>query len=267
MYSRAVGMAEEASLSVQVCFCRVFTFRITVQSPQSCQARPAMEPNLILDLNNYGLMYLRRSVSYNLQVGFDPAVDSSQSSMGTKDPPSPLRNNIVISRVWRLCAIRRPCIRLNKIRRPNASGSTLKDTEASLRRLCSGGTLTMVRSQLAYRSAFTHPAGIAGELRLLFAHGDMYDAYMDVFFAENHFPSVSWLHDLDKGRYGPASHVLLGESGKASSLETKHVSTPSQLNQESDVVKRRNDSSCSASANWLIWHNYMKARPLRMNMF
>ena len=53
----------------------------------------------------------------------------------------------------------------------------------------------------------------------------MYDAYIDVFFAENHFPSVSWLQDLGKGRYGSASHVLLSESGKASNLETKHVST------------------------------------------
>ena len=184
-----------------------------------------------------------------------------------KGPPSRLRNSIVISRVWRLCVIRRPCIRLNRIPRPNASDSTLKDTEASLRRLCSGGTLTMVRSQLGPRSALTHRAGIAGELRLLFSHGDMYNTYMDIFFAENHFPSVSWLHDLGKGRYGPASHVLLGESGKASSLETKHVSTPSQLNQESNVMKRRNDSSCSASANWLIWHNCTRARPLQMNMF
>ena len=62
-----------------------------------------------------------------------------------------------------------------------------------------------------------------GELRLLFAHDDIYSGYMDMFFAENPCPSISWIHDLGKGRHGPASQALLSEAEKDTDLDTKHV--------------------------------------------
>ena len=47
--------------------------------------------------------------------------------------------------------------------------------------------------------------------------------YMDKFFAEHHYPSVSWLHDLERGRYGLAASSLLSEADHASELSSKHV--------------------------------------------
>lgn len=62
-----------------------------------------------------------------------------------------------------------------------------------------------------------------GELRIMFAQEDRYGDYMDRFFAKNHHPSISWIHDLGTGKHGAASETLLAESQDASDLEIKHV--------------------------------------------
>lgn len=49
--------------------------------------------------------------------------------------------------------------------------------------------------------------------------------YLDKFFARRPNPSISWIHDFGKRRYGPASESLLLEAETASELETKHVGT------------------------------------------
>lgn len=60
----------------------------------------------------------------------------------------------------------------------------------------------------------------------MFAQEDLYGGYMDKFFAEHHYPSISWLHDLGTGKHGAASETLLAESQDASDLQTKHVCAP-----------------------------------------
>jgi len=56
----------------------------------------------------------------------------------------------------------------------------------------------------------------------MFAQEDIYRGYMDKFFAEYPHPSISWIHDLGRGRHGAASHTLLAESKRANNLQTKH---------------------------------------------
>ncbi|KAI0797979.1 hypothetical protein C8Q75DRAFT_801881 [Abortiporus biennis] len=60
-----------------------------------------------------------------------------------------------------------------------------------------------------------------GEVRAMFAqeHGD----YLDKFFSQNRYPSVSWINDLGKGRYFAASASLLSEADRAPELTTKHL--------------------------------------------
>ena len=62
-----------------------------------------------------------------------------------------------------------------------------------------------------------------GELRIMFAQEDRYVNFMDRFFAKNHHPSISWIHDLGTGKHGAVSETLLAESQDASDLEIKHV--------------------------------------------
>lgn len=80
----------------------------------------------------------------------------------------------------------------------------------------------------------------------MFAQEDTFADYMDAFFAENPNPSVAWIHDLGRGRYGAVSHLLLNESQKASELETKHVQS---LSISYTPALTNFSSSCSASAN------------------
>ncbi len=61
-----------------------------------------------------------------------------------------------------------------------------------------------------------------GELRVMFSYDDE-KGYIDRFFAEKPNPSVSWLHDIGKQRFGDASNVLLHEARGAVNLESKHV--------------------------------------------
>ncbi|KAG5635761.1 hypothetical protein H0H81_010181 [Sphagnurus paluster] len=62
-----------------------------------------------------------------------------------------------------------------------------------------------------------------GELRVMFAHDNSHSAYMDNFFTENHYPSISWINDLGKARYGAAAESLHGESEHASNLQAKQL--------------------------------------------
>lgn len=67
----------------------------------------------------------------------------------------------------------------------------------------------------------------AGEVRTLFAqeeHQPIFGAYLDKFFATHQHPSMSWLHDVGKGRYGIAANSLLEEAESAGELSAKHVS-------------------------------------------
>lgn len=50
--------------------------------------------------------------------------------------------------------------------------------------------------------------------------------YLDKFFAEHPYPGVSWIHDLDRGRYRAAADSLLQEADHAAELPAKHVSLP-----------------------------------------
>ncbi|KAH9946079.1 uncharacterized protein BXZ73DRAFT_86275 [Epithele typhae] len=59
-----------------------------------------------------------------------------------------------------------------------------------------------------------------GELRALFAQEHI--EYMDLFFAEHSYPTISWIHDLGCGHYGAASKALQSEAEHASELVSKH---------------------------------------------
>ncbi|KAH9934994.1 uncharacterized protein B0H18DRAFT_1082732 [Fomitopsis serialis] len=82
-----------------------------------------------------------------------------------------------------------------------------------------------------------------GELRTLFAQE--HDQYLDEFFAEHPQPDISWINDLGRARYGPASDALLHVAGHASELEVKHLvlsigklSQLAQLHEENGVVNQ-----------------------------
>lgn len=64
-----------------------------------------------------------------------------------------------------------------------------------------------------------------GEVRTLFAqeHHSSFSAYLDKFFATHQHPSVSWIHDVGKGRFGIAADALLEEADSAGELSAKHV--------------------------------------------
>src|ERR1700722_10623252 len=106
------------------------------------------------------------------------------------------------------------------------SNTTSISSRRSLPQPCIGGILSRV-------GVFSYPSPIlsvqmtmlacTGELRLMFAQEDIYNGYMDIFFAENSYPSVSWIHDLGKGRYGHASQTLFEEAQNSPSLQAKHV--------------------------------------------
>ncbi|KII88453.1 hypothetical protein PLICRDRAFT_110437 [Plicaturopsis crispa FD-325 SS-3] len=62
-----------------------------------------------------------------------------------------------------------------------------------------------------------------GELRTMFAQEDAYGEYMDKFFDQHPHPSISWIHDLGKGRHGAASETLLIQAQGAKDLASKHL--------------------------------------------
>ncbi|KAG6907355.1 hypothetical protein DXG01_009239 [Tephrocybe rancida] len=64
---------------------------------------------------------------------------------------------------------------------------------------------------------------VVGELRVMFAHDDSHNPYIDSYFAENPNDSISWINDLGKGRYTSASTTLLKEAGQAKNLDAKHL--------------------------------------------
>lgn len=57
----------------------------------------------------------------------------------------------------------------------------------------------------------------------MFAQESTYGEYMDKFFAEHHHPTISWIHDLGRGRHGAASETLLAVSQDTNDLQIKHV--------------------------------------------
>lgn len=57
----------------------------------------------------------------------------------------------------------------------------------------------------------------------MFAQDGAYSEYVDKFFADNSHPNISWINDIGKHRYGAAADALLGETRRATDLETKHV--------------------------------------------
>ena len=63
---------------------------------------------------------------------------------------------------------------------------------------------------------------VLGELRTLYALDQ--PAHLDKFFAEHEYPSVSWIYDIERGRYALAANSLLSEAQHASELSSKHVS-------------------------------------------
>lgn len=67
------------------------------------------------------------------------------------------------------------------------------------------------------------------ELRCLYAQGEIYGDFVDAFFAKNPHPGMSWVHEIEKERWGVASHTLLGQSERTFDLETRHVSFISLL--------------------------------------
>lgn len=64
-----------------------------------------------------------------------------------------------------------------------------------------------------------------GEVRTLFAqeHDQAFNGYLDKFFASHKYPSVSWIHDVGKGRYDVAGNALLLEADGAGELCAKHL--------------------------------------------
>ena len=61
------------------------------------------------------------------------------------------------------------------------------------------------------------------ELRCLFAQSDEYSGYIDKYFAKNPNPSISWIHELGKSRWGAASSTLLVQASVTADLPTRHV--------------------------------------------
>ncbi|TCD68905.1 hypothetical protein EIP91_009455 [Steccherinum ochraceum] len=60
-----------------------------------------------------------------------------------------------------------------------------------------------------------------GELRTMFAQDS--GTYLDQYFAEHPHPSISWIHDLGRGRYDQASKSLLEDAENANELLSKHL--------------------------------------------
>ncbi|KAI0094031.1 Non-repetitive/WGA-negative nucleoporin C-terminal-domain-containing protein [Irpex rosettiformis] len=60
-----------------------------------------------------------------------------------------------------------------------------------------------------------------GELRTLYALDQ--PAHLDKFFAEHEYPNISWIHDIERGRYGLAANSLLSEAQHAPELSSKHL--------------------------------------------
>ncbi|THH17812.1 hypothetical protein EW146_g3080 [Bondarzewia mesenterica] len=85
-----------------------------------------------------------------------------------------------------------------------------------------------------------------GELRAMFAQEDVYGDYMDRFFAKHSYPSISWIHDLNKYRWSAAAETLLSESqdagelsGKTLMLSIGKLSHLAHLQEDEDVEDER----------------------------
>lgn len=81
-----------------------------------------------------------------------------------------------------------------------------------------------------------YDARLTGELRIMFAHEDIYSGYMDKFFAAHHHPAISWIHDLGRGRFRTVSQTLLSESQGASDLQIQHVCSYFSAGLESNLM-------------------------------
>ncbi|KAH8116942.1 Non-repetitive/WGA-negative nucleoporin C-terminal-domain-containing protein [Phellopilus nigrolimitatus] len=62
-----------------------------------------------------------------------------------------------------------------------------------------------------------------GELRCMFAQSELYEAYIDTFFAKHPHPTISWVHDLGKGCWDSAALTLLAQAGQTPDLATRNV--------------------------------------------
>lgn len=78
-------------------------------------------------------------------------------------------------------------------------------------------------SNIFLACSFTILRLLPAELRVMFAQDGAHGTYMDRFFAEHPYPSVSWIHDMAKRRHGAAASTLLSEAQGVSDLATKHV--------------------------------------------
>ncbi|KAF8798054.1 hypothetical protein BYT27DRAFT_7203757 [Phlegmacium glaucopus] len=62
-----------------------------------------------------------------------------------------------------------------------------------------------------------------GEIRIMFDQESPRASYMDSFFKENSNSTLSWIHDLGQGRFGPAASSLLKVAESATNLEGRHL--------------------------------------------
>ena len=58
---------------------------------------------------------------------------------------------------------------------------------------------------------------------MIFSQSDAYSNHLDNFFKKRPQPLFSWLHDLDKERWGFAAQTMLSLSEHTSDLATRHV--------------------------------------------
>jgi len=70
----------------------------------------------------------------------------------------------------------------------------------------------------------------------MFAQEEAYGDYIDRFFAKHPYPSISWIHDLEKQRYGAAAEALLSDAHDAEELATKEVGLSMTLSQGDNSV-------------------------------
>lgn len=58
----------------------------------------------------------------------------------------------------------------------------------------------------------------------MFAQSELYTNHIDAYFAKHPQPSISWIHNLGKGRWTTTSQTLLSQANGTSDLATRHVS-------------------------------------------
>ena len=121
---------------------------------------------------------------------------------------------------------RRPSFRCQRTNTLTDYVNTLSAIETSSRTGCASGTSSMVSRPCCRSKANRRlllPLHYTAELRCLYAQGEVYGDYVDAFFARHPHPGMSWVHDIEKGRWGVASQTLLAQSNRTSDLEIRHV--------------------------------------------